>query len=378
MINGRNRNVDILRWIEFAEQLLDGGIIFDTSFGPGGIVIPIPGGGAGFDADDDREWPIDADELEELGIELPQPPPEPVEIPELSDDELVFDDVEKEIKVTVERDNPFFEEVKRNINWSRQFARDISRILEKGRKPRIRGTFETGPRINTSQLYRMKTEDNPRVYKRKSTPMPEPVEFIFLKDESASIRSLPRPMWELYRDFQWMIAEALAMAKQDFAMMGYANSYAQYKKLGEPYNDYIRTRMMPTATERRQVIGNTYAKGRWLGRAGGGSTYTAKALKEVRDLHRERNKIDNRRRVCIHLTDGQPSDGSSNVRRQVRDAHDENLKVIGVVLTRYGDNEPLIRSLTHQYDRMLILDPADRVESEKQLRHLLIRELKHR
>jgi transglutaminase-like putative cysteine protease len=226
-----------------------------------------------------------------------------------------------------------FEDVE---GWARVFARDAKRLLVKAANPKFAGTYETGGRLNTSQLYRVATKD-PRLFQRRKRPVTEPVRFMFGYDESGSIRSFQGEQAEAWARARWMIAEGLARCDQDFAVIGYHSNHKWYKRLGEKYDDNTRRRLVVDANHR-------------LSR--GGSTATDVCVSQMRGEH-ERNDAS-RKTYAMVLTDGVPNSRPA-LREQVELAHSENLHVIGVVMPHVGQREYILNGLDEMFDRAVVL-----------------------
>ncbi len=229
---------------------------------------PTGGGGGGSSLDDQAETdkPAPDDATEEKAEPLPassdeDAPDEEDVSPEHADETEASEDVgEQDLDAEYEDlpppetilekpIDPIFAEFRDVDAQARAIARDIRRAVTLSDKTRHRGTYETGPRLNTGQLHRLVVGDN-RVMSRRNHRTKKPVEFLLAYDESPSIlffRDDQRLAWSRAR---WAVAQALHHAAQDFAVLGFHGDMHWYKRLRQPFDDEVRRNLITLANKR--------------------------------------------------------------------------------------------------------------------------------
>lgn len=194
-----------------------------------------------------------------------------------------------------------------------EMAGELKNILDENAEMKYIGSFDSGRKLDmrramqSAAKYERTGEYDENIWLRRQDPSKREYDFVFVVDESGSMRESDK--WDNLLKGMIMGAEALQELKINFAVVGFSDQPILHKEFKDKYDEVFREQMLAQ-----------------IQRSPGGGTNDSDGIESALDMLDKMGKSDER--IVIVISDGEGKE--QEVRDQIASAHRAGIKVIGV------------------------------------------------
>jgi midasin len=208
---------------------------------------------------------------------------------------------------------PYDKFVYETVEFSDELAGEMKNFIHEHEKPRYIGNFASGKKLNLRKAmqsearFQLSGEFDPDIWLRREDPQKRDHQFIFVMDESGSMRDANK--WDNTLKGLVLCQESLNELEIDFGVIGFSDEPQIHKNLEDKFDENFRNQ------ELNQIM-NSHS----------GGTNDADALKIA--LEMLRNSDPEKQKTIIFMTDGEGK--KEEMKRLIEEADQDGIRIIGV------------------------------------------------
>lgn len=209
--------------------------------------------------------------------------------------------------------SPYDKYVYDTVEFSEQLAGEMKNFIHEHERPRYVGNFSTGKKINLRKAmqseakFQLTGEFDDEIWLRREHPTKRDHQFIFVMDESGSMREQEK--WTNALKGLVLCQEALYELDIDFGVIGFSDNPQVHKTLEDKFDENFRN------NEFAQIMSSP-----------AGGTNDADAVKIALEMLRSQDA--DKMKTIIVITDGEGK--KEEMKKLIAEAEEAGIKIIGV------------------------------------------------
>lgn len=199
------------------------------------------------------------------------------------------------------------------VEYSQELAGELKNFMHEHERPRYHGNFRSGKKLNLRKAmqsearYALTGEFDEEIWMRRTKPTKHDHQFLFVLDESGSMRGGAK--WENALQGLVLCQEALDEMDIDFGVIGFSDYPQVHKSLEDKFTEDFRDNEL-------NQINNSQS----------GGTNDADAIQTALEMLRIQEP--DKQKSIIVITDGEGK--SEEVKKLVEEAEEAGIRIIGV------------------------------------------------
>jgi len=209
--------------------------------------------------------------------------------------------------------SPYDRYVYDTCEFSDELSGELKNFMHEHERPRYIGNYRTGKKLNLRRAmqsearYQLTGEFDDEIWLRREDPQKRDHQFIFVLDESGSMRGGEK--WENALKGLVLCQEALDELEIDFGVIGFSDNPQIHKNLEDKFDENFRD------NELNQIMGSL-----------SGGTNDADAVKIALDMLKHQDP--EKQKTIVVITDGEGK--SEEMKKLIEEAEEAGIKIIGV------------------------------------------------
>lgn len=209
--------------------------------------------------------------------------------------------------------SPYDRYVYDTCEFSDEFSGELKNFIHEHERPKYVGNFHTGKKLNLRRAmqseakYQLTGEFDDEIWLRREDPQKRDHQFIFVLDESGSMRGGEK--WENALKGLVLCQEALDELEIDFGVIGFSDNPQIHKNLEDKFDENFRD------NELNQIMGSP-----------SGGTNDADAVKIA--LNMLKHQDPEIQKTIVVITDGEGK--TEEMKKLIEEAEQAGIKIVGV------------------------------------------------
>ncbi|MCD4785951.1 MAG: VWA domain-containing protein [Candidatus Eremiobacteraeota bacterium] len=209
--------------------------------------------------------------------------------------------------------SPYDRYVYDTCDFSDEFSGELKNFIHEQERPRYAGNFRTGKKLNLRRAmqseakYQLTGEFDDEIWLRRENPQKRDHQFIFVLDESGSMRGGEK--WENALKGLVLCQEALDDLEIDFGVIGFSDNPQIHKKLEDKFDENFKD------NELNQIMNSA-----------SGGTNDADAVQIA--LNMLKHQDPEKQKTIIVITDGEGK--TEEMKKLIEEAEEAGIRIVGV------------------------------------------------